>query len=75
MNLHTSEKIRIKKTISWTIISATITFFVTWAITGSWEFGLSVSISGRIIKIFAYYRHERFWHRKYKAGSKEGIAK
>ena len=69
MNLHVSEK-TMKKTASWTIISATITFFITWAITGSWEFGLSVSIVGRIIKIFAYYGHERFWHNRNKAAKK-----
>ena len=70
MNLHVSQKIQIKKTVSWTIISAIITFFITWVITGSWEFGLSVMVVGRIIKIFAYYRHERFWHRKYKEAKK-----
>ncbi len=70
MNLHVSEKIQMKKTASWTIISSTITFFVTWAITGSWEFGIGVSVTERIIKVFAYYRHERFWHRKYKEAKK-----
>jgi len=70
MNLHVSQKIQMKKTISWTIISASITFFVTWAITGSWEFGLSVMIVGRLIKMPAYYRHERFWHRRYKEAKK-----
>lgn len=69
MNLHISEK-TMRKTASWTIISATITFFITWAITGSWKFGLSVSIVGRIIKIFAYYSHERYWHQKYKEAKK-----
>lgn len=70
MNLHVSQKIQMKKTVSWTIISAIITFFITWAITGSWEFGLSVMVVGRMIKIFAYYLHERYWHRKYKEAKK-----
>lgn len=70
MNLHVSEKIQMKKTVSWTIISMNITFLVVFAFTGSWEFGLGISITERIIKIFAYYRHERFWHRKYKEAKK-----
>lgn len=70
MNLLISEKIHLKKTVSWTIISAIITFFVTWAITSSWQFGLSVMIVGRMIKIFAYYQHERWWYKKQQ--NKEG---
>ena len=71
MNLHISEKIHLKKTVSWTIISAIITFFITWAITGSWEFGLSVMIVGRIVKTFAYYRHERWWYKNQQETKKD----
>lgn len=70
MNLHVSEKIQMKKTASWTIISTSITFIVVFAFTGSWEFGLGISLTERIIKVVAYYRHERYWHRIYKEAKK-----
>ena len=70
MNLHVSEKIQMKKTVSWTIISTSITFLVVFAFTGSWESATAVSLTERIIKIFVYYPHERWWHRKYKAAKK-----
>jgi len=38
-----------------------ITFLVVIAVTGSWEIGATISISERIIKLFAYYGHERWW--------------
>lgn len=52
----------------------TITFFVTWIITASWEFGLTVSVTERVIKIVAYYPHERWWHKRYKLQKKENKA-
>jgi len=66
-NLTTSQRIQLKKTASWTIISTTITFIVVYAFTGSWEWGASISLTERVFKIIAYYPHERFWHKKYKA--------
>jgi uncharacterized membrane protein len=55
--------LHVKKTISWTIISAIITFVVVFAFTGSWEYGLGVSLVGRVIKVVAYYRHEGWWEK------------
>lgn len=66
-NLTTSQQIQIQKTVTWTIISTSITFVVVYAFTGSWEWGASISLTERVFKIFAYYPHERYWHRKYKA--------
>lgn len=71
MNWTTSQKIQATKTLTWALISMTITFFVTWIITSSWEFGLGVSVSERVIKIFAYYPHERWWHKRYKLQKQE----
>lgn len=59
-----------KKTVSWTIISTTITFSVVFAFTGSWEWGATISLTERVIKVFAYYYHERKWHGKYKEAKK-----
>ena len=53
-----------KKTISWTLISMTITFLVILAFTGSWKIGATISITERIIKLFPYYGHERWWESK-----------
>ena len=69
-NLTTSQKIQMKKTVSWTLISMSITFLVVFAFTHSWEWGASISLTERVCKIPAYYRHERYWHRKYKAAKK-----
>lgn len=66
MNLHTSQRIQLKKTIVWTIISMSITFLVVFAFTGSWEWGATITLTERVIKTLVYYPHERFWHRKYK---------
>lgn len=66
MNFTISQKVQLEKTISWTVISMSITFLVTWAITGSWQLGATISVTERIIKLFVYYGHERWWHKLYK---------
>ena len=66
-DLTASQRIQSKKTVSWTLISVTITFLVVWIVTGSWEWGAAASFTERIIKIILYYPHERYWHKKYKA--------
>ena len=71
MSFSISQVIQLEKTISWTIISSSITFLVTWAITGSWQTGVAISITERVIKLFVYYGHERWWHKRYKAQKQE----
>lgn len=71
MNLHTSQRIQLKKTVSWTIISMTITFLIVFAFTGSWEWGAGITLTERIFKIVMYYPHERFWHGRYKEAKAE----
>ncbi len=53
-----------KKTISWTLISTSITFIVVFAFTGSWEWGASISLTERVFKVIGYYIHERSWEIK-----------
>ena len=71
MNLKTSQKIQLKKVITWTIISVVITTLVGWAITGNIYIGLGIGLIDRAIKMGTYYAHERFWHGKYKEAKPE----
>lgn len=66
MELGTSQKIQLMKTITWAIISVIITSLIGWAVTGSIFIGLGIGITDRVIKMGIYYAHERFWHKKYK---------
>lgn len=66
MNLKISEKIQIKKTISWTLISFTVITIIGWIYYGDFVIGLGLGLGDRILKIGMYYWHERYWHRKYK---------
>ena len=63
----TTKQLQILKTITWTVISFTITTLIGWAVTGSAAVGLSVGILDRIFKMVIYFIHERFWHKRYKA--------
>lgn len=49
------------KTLTWSIIAVSITAVIAFVLTGSVELaGLIVGID-RMIKIIAYYLHERAW--------------
>jgi len=67
MNLHTSQRIQIKKTLSWTVISIIITTLIGWMLTGNFYIGAGIGLADRAVKMGIYYAHERFWHGKYKA--------
>lgn len=70
MNLRISEKIQIKKTISWTIISFIVVSIAGWIYYGDVVIGLGIGLGDRIVKIGMYYVHERYWHSKYKEAKK-----
>jgi len=70
-NWTTSQRIQAEKTISWALISTSITFLVVFAFTGSWEWGAGIALTERVFKIGAYYVHERWWHKRYKVQKKE----
>jgi adenylylsulfate kinase len=53
----------IAKALSWRIIATTITFTVAWLITRKVTFAAEIGIADTIIKLGAYYFHERFWIR------------
>jgi len=56
-----SKKRSLLKTISWRIVASTDTFILTWFITGSYHFGLTVSALEIVTKMILYYFHERIW--------------
>lgn len=51
------------KALTWRAIAVTITTTVVWAMTGKLELGATVGVFDSIIKIGAYYLHERAWHK------------
>ena len=57
-----SVKRHIAKSISWRIIGSLDTFFLSFVLTGSFSFGLSISGIDVILKFFLYYFHERTWY-------------
>jgi uncharacterized membrane protein len=49
------------KTLSWRIISLIVTFFISWYVTGSTLFAVSISVADTLSKFVMYYMHERAW--------------
>ena len=49
------------KTLTWRVIATTDTFFISWIITGKWDWALGIAGIEVITKMFLYYGHERFW--------------
>jgi len=72
MKIKTSQSIQLRKTITWAVLSFCITGGVTWAYTGNFFAGLTVGIIDRLIKLPAYYGHERVWHKRYKEEKRHG---
>ena len=53
----------IVKTLSWRVLATGITTSVTYALTGQWELAATVGLADAVIKLGAYYAHERAWGR------------
>jgi uncharacterized membrane protein len=66
-----SYKRHIAKTISWRIIGTLDTIILSWIITGSWKFGLTIGGVEVITKMVLYFFHERAWYKFSKFGLKE----
>lgn len=49
------------KTLSWRFWATIITMCVAYFVSGDIMVGLAVGSGDFLIKIFAYYAHERFW--------------
>jgi uncharacterized membrane protein len=53
----------IAKALSWRFIATLITFTVAWIITRELTFAAEIGLADTIIKLGAYYFHERLWIR------------
>ena len=53
----------ITKTLSWRFVATLITFSVAWLITGKLTFAVEIGVADTLIKLGAYYFHERLWIR------------
>ncbi len=49
------------KTLSWRFVATLITFTVAWVVTGKLTFAAEIGLMDTIIKLGAYYFHERLW--------------
>ena len=66
-----SYKRHIAKTISWRIIGTLDTIILSWIITGSLKFGLTIGGVEVITKMVLYFFHERAWYKFSKFGLKK----
>ena len=53
----------IVKTFSWRFIATVVTFFVAWVLTGKIALAVEIGVADTLIKLGAYYSHERLWNR------------
>lgn len=56
-----SHKRTIAKALTWRVSAFTITTGLAWWITGKMELAASIGLLDSIIKLGAYYGHERMW--------------
>lgn len=65
-----SHKRHILKTISWRVIGTIDTIILSWIITGSVKWGLTIGGVEILTKMVLYYLHERFWYKFIRYGIK-----
>jgi len=53
----------IAKAITWRAGGTVVTFVVAWIITGNLSLSAGISLVDTVIKIGAFYVHERIWNR------------
>jgi len=51
------------KTLSWRLCAAVVTTGVCWAVTGTFYVAATIGLLDTLIKLGAYYFHERAWNR------------
>lgn len=49
------------KAFSWRIFASFITVIVVWFVSGDLQIGFGVGIMDFVLKLIAYYGHERIW--------------
>ena len=58
-----SSRRSLAKAISWRLIAVVVTSSVAWAITSELTLAATIGVLDSVIKIGAYYYHERLWNR------------
>lgn len=53
----------IMKALSWRVVATVVTFTVAWMVTGELTFAAEIGLADTMIKLGAYYLHERAWMR------------
>jgi len=53
----------IMKALSWRFVATLVTFSVAWLVTGKLTFAVEIGVADTLIKLGAYYFHERLWIR------------
>lgn len=53
----------ITKAITWRTGGTIVTCLVAWLLTGSLDMAAKIGVLDTIVKIGAFYAHERFWNR------------
>ena len=53
----------IVKAISWRIGGTTVTFAVTLLVSGQIDLAAKIGLLDTLVKVGAFYLHERLWHR------------
>jgi len=56
------KKRSLAKSLSWRFLAVVITLVVTFVVTGEILIAASIGFLDSLIKIFAYYYHERAWN-------------
>jgi len=51
------------KALTWRVMAAVITTLVAWAVTGDTAFAATIGLADTMLKLGAYYMHERTWNR------------
>ena len=51
----------IMKAFSWRFIATLVTFTVAWVVTKELKFAAEIGLADTVIKLGAYYFHERVW--------------
>jgi uncharacterized membrane protein len=68
MSYNVSYKRHLAKTVTYRILSSTISFLIVWIISGDFKLGLSLSFAEVMIKPAQYFIHERIWYKWVKFG-------
>lgn len=56
-----SHRRSIAKTLSWRVVATVITACIAWVVTDEPRFAATIGLADTLIKLGAYYGHERVW--------------